>query len=536
MRNAFKLFVSIENEMSNVQDFLQLNEGYPIDNVIQIKLSKDYFIDLFRDTDMTTSGTGAFMTERYNCDNLLVRLEDFFDMAKYNNHNTLASDINIIVKNTYNDVDVNPVALEKACSKTGDIFEYFFKSNCMFRRDDADDDNLVHDEDPGQYEDTEPAAGSSMKVYQVMGRELDNMISRNYLSTSEDNDAVPDNSYDDLDSLYAIYENNFWDNIRSGDSIFIEGSFTVPTNNSSVQYGTYAPVGSGNLPIILQFVCSDTIVYGYQIPPILLLTGSSTLQVDVSDGPFADPGYTALNYNNVDISSNVDVTSGVPGQMASIVLGTTYTIQYSISSDGFTVSKSRSVTFVDSTGPAISFDASIANISGDEITFNGDEDATVVTDYDIPLPGDGVSAVDVWDTTIKGNPSPAVFHSGLMYANKSAGGYYGQVNYTSTDLSQNTTSRVLFIRLLAPITMLGGASVSYNVGSYSEPNFSAFHGVVVNSVSVDNQGAVTTYATVQSFVNFMNTLSAGSYSVSYTVSSETELNQVFSRTIDLQAV
>ena len=536
MRNSFKVFVSIENEMSNVADFLQLNEGYPIDNVIQIKLSKGYFVDLFRDTEMSTSGIGDFMTQRYNSDNLLLRLGDFFDKDKYNNHNNWASDISILVKNTYNDVDINPVALETACSKNGDIFNYFFSSNCIFRRDDGDDNAITHDDDSALYDDTTSTSGSSMKVYQVIGRELDNMISRNYLSTSEDNSSAPDTSYDDLDDYYAIFENDFWDNVTEGDSIFIEGSFLVPTTYSYTPQNSYDPVGSGNLPVILQFVCSDTVVYGYQIPPVLLLTGSTTMQVDITNGAFVDPGYTALNYNNTDITSSVNVNSGIPAQLANIILGTAYSIQYSISSDGFSVSRSRSVTFVDSTGPVISFSNLVTNISGNEITFNGDEEATVVTDYDIPLPGQKVSAVDEWDTTIKGNPAPQVLYSGVLYANKSPQGYYGEISYTSTDQSQNTSSVVLFIRLLAPITMLGGSSVSYNAGSYSESNFTAFNGVTINSISVDDEGAITNFSTVQNFVNFMNEQQAGTYVVSYNVSSETQLNQVFNRTVELQAL
>ena len=82
----------------------------------------------------------------------------------------------------------------------------------------------------------------------------------------------PDNSYDDLDNLYTKKSDNFWDNLQEGDSIFIEGSFLVPTANATLSYSAldraessseYSPVGSGNLPIIVQFVNSSNDAYSY---------------------------------------------------------------------------------------------------------------------------------------------------------------------------------------------------------------------------------------------------------------------------------
>ena len=268
-RNPFKLYVSISSALTETSDFMKQHVGYPVDNVIQIKLSKESFVRLFKDNLMNT--TSVNVAQRYNCPDLLDRLRDFFDSVQLSNHNNLASDITILVNNTYNDVDVNPVTLEKACAKDGAIFKYYFESNASY-----DGSEIITD--GGLEYGTTSVSPASLKVYEVMGREIDNMISRNLVSTSEDQSSTstsglsPDIQYDDLDALYTIANNQFWANVKEGDSLFIEGSFNVPTSQATQSFesnardGTstsYNPVGSANLPIILQFVYSSNQSYSF---------------------------------------------------------------------------------------------------------------------------------------------------------------------------------------------------------------------------------------------------------------------------------
>lgn len=261
-RNAFKLFVSILDAFSPDNELMKKHVGFPIDNVIQIKLNKESFTNLFKDANMSTSAS-----DRYQSAGLLTRLEDFFDRTKYSNHNNLASDVTILINNSYNDVDVNPVSLETACAKNGAVFDYFFKSNAAWDGNGDGTSTSISGEDTSYG----GSSGVALKVYELICQELDNMISRNVLSTSEDG-AVPDNSYDDLDNLYTIGANNFWNELQVGDSIFIEGSFNVPTAQAAKTYNSlsrdstsasYDPVGSGNLPVILQFVYSTVNSYEY---------------------------------------------------------------------------------------------------------------------------------------------------------------------------------------------------------------------------------------------------------------------------------
>lgn len=272
LRNPFKLYVSVDQSLTVGSEMMKPFVGYPIDNVIQIKLSEDSFKSLFKDTLMSTSVVDA--SERYNSEALLNRFKAFFGKT-LNNYNNLASDITILVNNTFNDVDVNPVALEAACVTDGTIFDYFLKSDAQWNSNPVS----VAGENVDEYgEVTGRTTSSNCLVYEMIAREIDNMISRNIASTSEDMESTsvlqPDGSFDLLDEQYTIANEAFWTSLSEGDSIFIEGSFVVPTRKTlPADYyksidrngteATYTPVGSGNLPIILQFVNSASTSYSF---------------------------------------------------------------------------------------------------------------------------------------------------------------------------------------------------------------------------------------------------------------------------------
>lgn len=282
-RNAFNLFVTIDDAFTPTSDMMEQHKGYPIDNVIQIKLDSDAFKALFQDTLMSTST--ELSAERYDAGSLLTRFENFFDrsVSGNNNHNNLASDITVLINNTYNDIDVNPVALETACAKNGDIFNYWIKSKTQHRHNPSSSEEYGSSEElttsgeqSNEYNETgSPSTGSSLLVYEVVARELDNMISR---GVNTDNVSTSmDANYSDLDALYALSADEFWEQSKQGDSIFIEGSFEVPTaetkairdgwkQNDVLDEGVdndYAVVGGANLPIILQFVNSAVNTYDF---------------------------------------------------------------------------------------------------------------------------------------------------------------------------------------------------------------------------------------------------------------------------------
>ena len=307
-RNPFKLFVTIDSSLTDVEDFLKQHKGYPIDNVIQIKLSKTYFTTLFKG-DMLISSSFGNTGVRYNSEGLLSRLENFFTSEKYNNYNNFASDITTLILNTYNDIDINPVKLEKACKKNGDIFNYFFLSNTKINYENQN--NIQY-----MYDDTSSQVGN-IKVYQLIAREIDNMISRNINTDNLSQQSTSfEYQYSDLDQLYTVYNDEFWNNLQVGDSIFIEGSFKVPTSQQIKTYKNqknenYNIIGTGNIPIIVQFVYSNNTNYGYQIAPIIVLTGNYNYTWDTFlSGIYIDPRATATDFTDVqvNITDQISVT------------------------------------------------------------------------------------------------------------------------------------------------------------------------------------------------------------------------------------
>lgn len=251
-RNPFNLFVTIESNFEDIDyDILKQHKGYPIDNVIQIKLSKNSFIDLFKDNSISSSDSST----RYNSTKLLERLALFFNKHLTDNYNSLASDITTLILNEYNDIDINPVNLENACATNGDIYNYFFKSEVIHSNKNVIINENIDDSD--LYNDNTYQNSRNIMVYEMIARELDNMISRNIPISSSYN-------YDQLDYFY--YSENFWNYIQEGDSIFIEGSFNVPTNKETKTYKNqfsedYVMNNLANLPVILQFICTNIDVY-----------------------------------------------------------------------------------------------------------------------------------------------------------------------------------------------------------------------------------------------------------------------------------
>ena len=321
-RQNFKLFVTIDSSIKNVQNFLQQHKGYPIDNVIQIKLSKNYFTTLFKGDILTsTSFEQNNLNARYNSEGLLARLENFFTKERYNNYHNLAADITTLIQNTYNDVDINPIKLEKACQKGGQIFNYFFLSRTSYNYTRIDYEDL--DKIQQIYDDTSSQI-DGIKVYQLIARELDNMISRNVnLDNILQQSTSLEYQYSELDQLYTIYNDEFWNNIQEGDSIFIEGSFQVPTNKKKKNYkNNYTIVGSANLPIILQFIYSNTSTYGYHIAPTIILHGNSIVNWNTFiSGLYSDEGASATDFTDKEISLTHKIVVSVTSTHNSQLLG-----------------------------------------------------------------------------------------------------------------------------------------------------------------------------------------------------------------------
>ena len=513
MRDVFKLHVSILDEWSSTTDVLRQAPAYPVDNVVQIKLSKDHFTDLFRDPGMSTS-TSVDVSQRYSAPGLLQRLETFFDRNQYHNYNALSSDITNIILNTHNDIDVNPVALESACcSPFGAIFSYFFKSSAAsFTNAEIPVEGVEVDEEYGEVTDS-----SSLLVFELIARELDNMISRNLLSTSEDMpDLIPDTSYDDLDALYTISEDAFWQNLSVGDSIFIEGSFLVPTKISK-SYSPYTIVGQGNLPIVLQFVYSDNLSYGFIVMPTFYLKEGVSVIHDISEGHYPDPGVVALNHEGQDISGTVETNSTIPVDLASVVLGTVYQITYFLEADGYSMTLTRSVTYQDLSGPVLTVDFSAFGTDYDDSTKTLTLEGTGASSYSSVLPV--ASSIDYYDNTLRGF---TVNNQGIAYASIPANTTFVNPNYTGTtngifsytifDRQNNSSSETytLVLRDSTAPQMLGSSSITMSAqDAYVDPGFTdAFSGIHTYAISTDQSSdSYTSLSQLEAYIDSVKSAS-----------------------------
>ena len=561
MRNPFKLHVSILDSLNATSSFLREASRYPVDNVIQIKLSKEHFTDLFRDPGMSTS-LAVDPAMRYSAPGLLARLSSFFGRGKYHNYNNLAADITTLILNTYSDVDVNPVALEAACqSPNGAIYSYFIKSRAAAQG--AGPAGSTSTSVSGAAENTHEYGASDeiarLKVFELVARELDNMISRNMYSTSEDRDGdgtsdhwTDTSSYDDLDALYTISEAAFWQNLTEGDSIVVEGSFVVPTRLAAKNFGaSYDVVGSGNLPVILQFVYAATQTYGFMTPPTFYLLGAASVDHDVSGPAYEDAGFVALDHEDRDVSGLTGVQSSLPATLAGVTLGQPYAIDFSLSVDGYDKSLQRLVTFQDTAGPAVAVDFSAFGAAYNATTKTLTLEGAVGTNYASLLPRG--SAVDFWDTTIKsfetnlqGVPYAAVPPNAAFVNPNYTGTTNGTFAYPIVDRQGNSndvlasTFSIILVDTTPPV-MNGSTQISVPRAAaqgYVDAGFSdSFSGVKSYSITADSSQAgqvFTSLSALQQHINAVKpALQADSIIVSYTVLDNANNSTSAQRTLNL---
>lgn len=241
-RNAFRIHVALQDTHTVGSHIAVTATDLPSDYVIQISLSRNDFANLFRDPSMNAQNP-------YNEQNLLNSFNNFWDASK-ENHNTLANSIYSLISNEYDDVDINPVNLKLATQSdfSGDgtnsqIFDYFHLSNTTIA--------------------SEADSNIPLKVYQAIAAELRLLLS-NIPGDSNNTD-----SYEALENEYGYIE--FWkqENLQVGDSIFVEGSFKIPTESIEKRWGSYTPVGNdqgANLPCILRFMVVEDADAQYSLP------------------------------------------------------------------------------------------------------------------------------------------------------------------------------------------------------------------------------------------------------------------------------
>ena len=234
------------------------------------------------------------------------------------------------------------------------------------------------------------------------------------------------------------------------------------------------------------------------IPPVLTLNGANPLTLNLGD-TFSDPGATALDESDGDITADIVTDSNVDTSVA-----TTYTITYSVTdSDGNSASLSRTVIVRDNTI------APVLTVNGaNPLTLNlgdtfSDPGATALDETDGDLTADIVTDSNV-DTGVAATYT---------------------VTYSVIDFDGNSASlsRTVFVRdnTIAPVLTLNGTDpITLKLGdSFSDPGATALD---------ETDGNITADIVTDSNVD---TSVPATYTVTYSVTDSDGNSASLSRTV-----
>jgi Bacterial surface protein, Ig-like domain len=253
----------------------------------------------------------------------------------------------------------------------------------------------------------------------------------------------------------------------------IDTSVASPAEGYTITYNVIDSAGNAADPITRTVYVLTVDVDA----PVITLLGDNPLYVE-QDSTFSDPGATALDTRDGDLSGSITFT----GTVTTAIAGS-YTIDYNVAdtTGNSATTVTRTVIVQDTTAPVISL------IGSSPLTLEkGDT-------YTEP----GATATD----NIDGNLSGSILISGSVSANL-LGSYV--LTYNVSDLSGNaasTVTRTVNVVDTTPpvITLLGGSSINQELQTaFSDPGFTAtdtpsedLSGSVVVSGSVDTSIAAT---------------------------------------------
>jgi hypothetical protein len=201
-------------------------------------------------------------------------------------------------------------------------------------------------------------------------------------------------------------------------------------------------------------------------PPVITLLGDDSLALEVGT-PYAEPGYSASDNHDGDVTSKVAVSGSVDHSVLGI-----YVLRYNVSdsSGNPAEEKTRTITVADTTPPIIA-------LLGE---------ASVALDLGTPYTEPGYSANDNYDGDITGR----VLAAGSV--DHTVVGTY-VLRYNVSDSSGNPaaekTRTVNIVDTTPPvITLLGDDPVTLEVGTpYTEPGYSAndnYDGDITSNVAI----------------------------------------------------
>jgi hypothetical protein len=261
-------------------------------------------------------------------------------------------------------------------------------------------------------------------------------------------------------------------------------SLTTPTGQVNVANVTFNAVGNAgensNIDLVVVTLRDtdavaipvDSVIGGFvtifadTTPPVITLEGDNSLTLEVGT-PYTEPGWTATDNYDGEITGNVVVT----GSVNHTVLGS-YLLHYNVSdsSGNPAVERTRTVNMIDTTVPVIALSGA----------------TTITLEVGTPYFDPGWTASDNYDGDISAN----IAITGTVDCD-SLGTY--TLRYSVSDSSGNPaeekTRTVNVVDTTAPVIILSGANpVTLEVGiSYVDPTYTAtdnYDGDITGSVVV----------------------------------------------------
>ena len=262
-------------------------------------------------------------------------------------------------------------------------------------------------------------------------------------------------------------------------SIIISGTFDLnSTGTYALTYNVSDSAGNSADSVTRTIIVEDT------SPPQFSLNGDSNLDIDLNT-VFVDPGATAIDSYEGDISSSVNIIGNVD---TSIIGSTTLFYNVSDSSGNAASQLVRTVNVVENTLPIISLIGD-ASVTIEVFSSFVDEGATATDNYDGNITNTIVST---------GTVDPSTVGVSIIRYNVTDSSGNSAVEVTRTVTVQDTTVPI--------ISLIGDASMSLELGdTFNDPGATA----------TDNyDGNITNIITVSGSVDVN---SAGTYVIAYNV-------------------
>jgi hypothetical protein len=237
--------------------------------------------------------------------------------------------------------------------------------------------------------------------------------------------------------------------------------------------------------------------------PVITLKGNASIALAVGDS-FTDPGYSAIDAVDGNLTSRIVVTGTVDSNKAGI-----YTLTYNVSDTGGNKAEpvTRTVTVLDIKAPVITSGTTATNLA--ENSGAGQTVYTITATDDVAVTSYAIGGTDASYLSVNGSTGVVTLTANPDYETKSSYSFTVTASDSAnTSPATTVTFSITDVDEVAPvITLTGNASITLEVGdSFTDPGATA-----QDAVDDDLTSSIVVTGTVD-----LNTV--GTYTLTYNVS------------------